>query len=223
MQERRSFRKEIIYGVLALVSILSLGIAKSIARPIAILGAPSAKNFTFDKTSVPTGVHGLEGETVTLQSTAEGRSDIVYTPLASYEGNLRSVYLGGNYLMSLTDDSGAGDGRFLEFYFGVNNLTSLSIEIGHTLADPDAALMFSVHLAETYDQSDPLVWYEGKTFDLIEEPSGPGVYNFDLVNYPAIDFSVQYVIVMYCSFYDIMDPLNGKQMFIKSISASWYC
>ena len=83
--------------------------------------------------------------------------------------------------------------------------------------------MFSVHLAETYDQSDTLVWYEGKTFDLIEEPSGPGVYNFDLVNYPAIDFSVQYVIVMYCSFYDIMDPLNGKQMFIKSISASWYC
>ena len=46
---------------------------------------------------------------------------------------------------------------------------------------------------------------------------------FAEVNYPAIDFSVQYVIVMYCSFYDIMDPLNGKQMFIKSISASWYC
>ncbi|MGI6714390.1 MAG: hypothetical protein ACOX3K_05055 [Bacilli bacterium] len=214
-----------LFGVtLTFIALIGLSLNQIQSNGILnVWGAPTDKNFTFDKNSVPNTLHGGDDQRVSLTSSGAGRSDILYTPFASYDAIDRHVQLGGNYLMSLPNDSGAGDYRFLEFYFGVNNLTSLSVTIGHTLANPTHELLFAIHLYEDYDRDDVSTGI-GDQLDLIYEYCAPGTYSFNFAEIAEVSFTVNYAQVCYFAMHgDNMDPANGLNMFIASIALAWSC
>lgn len=224
MKIRSSPRLSISALSIILIGALVLFANHSLALPtVNVMGAPVDKNFTFDKTSVPHLLHGGDDQRVSRTSSGEGRSDILYTPFASYDALDRHVLLGGAHVMSLPNDSGVGDFRFLEFYFGVNNMTALSVTIGHTMADPSHELLFAIHLYEDFDRDDVSTGL-GDQLDLIYEPTAPGTYNFDFATIPEVSFRVNYAQICYFAMYgDHMDPMNGVNMYINRIAVSWRC
>lgn len=211
-------KRYLSYAILTMVGLLSLGIYQNHHGPtLGVLGTPSNKTFTFDKNSVPTGVHGIEGGIVTLSSSAEGRSDIEYTPAAIY-GGYHPVGLGGNYMMSLLPNTGASKDRILEFIFGINNLTSLSITIGHNLANPNLALEMVIFAYEGYDPDDMLT-PTGEFMYITSGERAPGTYHFDIVE----EHTVGCVQIMFMSGENIVDTDAGETLFIESVTINWYC
>ncbi len=222
MKQTNKKQKLLTYAALTLVSLLSLGIVKIISEPEVVRSAPTNKSVTFDKNSVPAKNHGPVGGIETLSLSGTGRSDILYTPTAVYQGDFQPVVLGGNRLITIPNTVSSGSGVFLEFYFGVNNLKSVSVTIGHTLIAPNKAMYFMVQVCEFYDQTNP-VSASGKSFYFVDNDRPPGTYNFNVADYPAIDFSVQYVLIQYSTWDLAIDPSAGENIYIDSVTAEWYC
>lgn len=212
-------KKSLIYCSLTLVALLALGGYQTKNRGILnVYGAPTNKNFTFDKTTVPTGTHGAEGAIVPLSSSGSGRSDIVYGATSTYAGGYHQVALGGNYMMSLLPNTGASNNRILEFFVGITNITSVSVTIGHNLANPAEALTLCV-FGYTGHKSDDISAGTGDFEFLVGEPKVPGTYHFDIPS----SSTVGYLQIMYISDSIVIDTDHGDTMFIERVALTWSC